>query len=491
MATKEKKPKTGVIPLGEQLSYYAGSLGSGLIYSIMSSYILDFYINVAKLHWVFVLLLMLLARIWDAVNDPLMGVLMDRLNPKRGKMRTWLFAMPGIIMVFTILIFFAPNLAPAMKMVYAAITYVGWGMTFTAMDIPFWSLPLAMTPDEKERGTTFSLGRTANGVGAAIPMALVMLLPLYLEKSISDDHQVDVMKYLITAIICATAGGALIFQTPFHVRERVPLPQNDTGGKGALRRVLDCKPLMMTALMGILSGGRYMYQAGAAHVARWAISVEGVSVQKSMSSVQMSLSIAMAAGMFGAMIAVPFLTKRFSYKQLLIGSCLVGGAAGIAIYGVGYTISIPTLFPLLLLSAIPLGVINVVAFAMVGDSLDYMEWGTGFRANGLGLACQSFVIKLANALATSAITVIYPIVGLKMEDSQSTRAGTNFTILTDPARQAAVRRGFFSIISIIPALSLLASIIPVLFYDLTGKKKEKIESELAERRAREAQANEA
>jgi len=491
MPKKAKKPYAGVIPIGEQISYYAGSLGSGLIYSIMSSYILDFYMNVAQLNWVFVLLLMLLARVWDAVNDPLMGVVMDRVNPKRGKMRSWLFAMPGAIMAFTVLIFLAPNLAPAMKMVYAAITYVGWGMTFTAMDIPFWSLPLAMTPDEKERGTTFSLGRTANGVGAAVPMALVMLLPLYLEKSIADDHRVDVMKYIITAVICAVAGGALIFQTPFKVKERVPLPKNDTGGKGALRRVFACKPLMMTALMGILSGGRYMYQAGGVHVARWALSVEGVSVQKSMSSVQITLSIAMAVGMFGSMVAVPFLMKKFNYKQLLIASCLTGGAAGIAIYCVGYDIGIPLLFFLLALSAIPLGVINVVAFAMVGDSLDYMEWGTGFRANGLGLACQSFVIKLANALATSAITVIYPAVGLDPSLSQATRAETNFTSLTDPAQQAAVRRGFFSIISIIPAISLLVSIIPVLFYDLTGQKKARIVAELAERRAKEAEQVEA
>ncbi|MCL2300307.1 MAG: glycoside-pentoside-hexuronide (GPH):cation symporter [Firmicutes bacterium] len=490
MAKKEKKP--GFVPLKEQISYYAGSLGSGLIYSIMSSYILDFYMNVAKLNWVFVLLLMLLARIWDAVNDPMMGVLMDRLNPKRGKMRTWLFAMPGVIMVFTILIFVVPDFSPVMKMVYAAITYVGWGMTFTAMDIPFWSLPLAMTPDEKERGTTFSLGRTANGVGAAIPMALVMLLPLYLEKTISDDHRVDVMKYLITAVICAAAGGALLFQTPFQVKERVPLPKDGNGGKGSLRRVLACKPLVLTALMGILSGGRYMYQAGMAHVARWALSVEGASVQKSMSSVQMTLSIAMAVGMFASMVAVPLLTKKFNYKQLLIGSCLVGGLAGIATFAVGYEIKVPLLFFLLLLSAIPVGVINVVAFAMVGDSLDYMEWGTGFRANGLGLACQSFVIKLANALATSAITVIYPLVGLNPSESQATRAETNFTSLTDPVQQAAVRKGFFSIISIVPAISLLVSIIPILFYDLTGKKQETIARELAERRAAaEEQASEA
>jgi len=496
MPKKEKKPGAGVVPLGEQISYYAGSLGSGLIYSIMSTYILDFYMNVAKLNWIFVLALMLLARTWDAVNDPLMGVLMDRLSPKRGKMRSWLFTMPGPIMIFTILLFFAPGLAPVMKMVYAAITYVGWGMTFTAMDIPFWSLPNAMAPGEKERGLTLNLGRMFNGVGAAVPMALVMILPAILKKFISGSDDIDVAKYLITAVFCAVAGAALIFQTPFKVKERVPLPKSENGGKGALRRVLTCKPLVLTALMGILSGGRYLYQAGTPHVARWALYIEGKTAQESMASMQMTLSIAMAMGMFGAMVAVPFLTKKLlNYKQLLIGSCLVGGVAGMAIYIAGYDVSMALLFPLLVLCAIPLGVINVVAFPMVGDALDYMEVETGHRENGLGFAIQSFVIKLANALATSSITLIYPIVGLDPSESQSTRAETNFMGLIGtktPAEIVSVRKGFFGIISIIPAVSLLVSIIPILFYDLTGKKKDRVTAELAERRALvEAQASEA
>ena len=480
------KTKTGVLGLKESASYLAGSLGSGMIYSIMSTYILDFYMNVMDLkpQWLFVLLLMLLARIWDAVNDPLMGVLMDRLNPKRGKMRTWLFAMPAPVMLFTVLLFLTPEISIAWKMVYASVTYVGWGMTFTAMDIPFWSLPLAMTPHADERGTFFSLGRTVNGVGAAIPMVLYTVLGPLLEKTMSNQQAIDTRKFLIMAVVCALAGGILIFITPFHVKERVPLPKAEKDEKGALRRVLSCKPLMMTALMGILSGGRYLYQAGTPHMARWAFYIEGKTIQESMSFVTLVLQGAVALGMFGSMIAVPFLLKRFNYKQLLISSCLVGGLAGLATYIVGYENFWP-IVPLLFLSAIPVGIINVVAFGMVGDALDFMEWGTGFRANGLGLACQSFVIKLANALATSAVAVIYPIVGLDASESQATRGGANLLSLP-MAQRGKVRGGFFSLISIVPAVSLLLSIVPILFYDLTGEKKATIMRELAQRREAEA-----
>jgi len=106
------------------------------------------------------------------------------------------------------------------------------------------------------------------------------------------------------------------------------------------------------------------------------------------------------------------------------------------------------------------------------------------RYNGLGLACQSFVLKLGNALATAAIVLVYPLTGLNPADNAG---DVNLTTI-DPALRPGVQRGFFSIISIIPAISLLITIIPMLFYDLTGDKKELVMHELAERRAAEEAA---
>jgi len=267
---KVAKPKEGVLKLREFSFYLTGAVGSGMVFSIMSSLITDFYMNVMQLHWLFVFLLMLFARIWDSFTDPMMGVLMDRMNPKRGKMRAWLIYSPGIIMIFTFLMFFIPDVSETQLMVYAAATYVIWGLSFTLTDIPFWSLPLAMTPHEKERGKLISLGRTTNGVGAAVPMALFMILTPVLARTMEGATELarNTRMYMIIALVCAIGGGILLFITPFNVKERVPLPSSDN--KGALKNVLTCKPLMLTALMGILAGGRYMLQAGQAHVARFA-----------------------------------------------------------------------------------------------------------------------------------------------------------------------------------------------------------------------------
>jgi sugar (glycoside-pentoside-hexuronide) transporter len=466
-----------------------------MMYAAMSSYISDFYMNVMGLSSLFVFFLMLLTRVWDAVNDPIMGIIMDRTNSKHGKMRPYLMVLPVPVALFTVLLFWAPNLPLQAKMVYAAVTYTLWGMLYTTADIPFWSLPNAMTPHADERGKVVSISRTVNGMGSAVPMVLVMALGPLLANFTTDTHKIDQAKFFIMALICAGVGCACYLNTPFRVKERVPLPKASAKQQGEVRResvlklVFRCKPLMLTAAMGVLSGGRYMFQVAAAHLARYVLYIgedfsvmtpaqQALAFQKSSSTVQFVFQLVIAAGMFGTMLLVPRLIEKFSYKRLIIISCLLGGGACLAMWFIGYR-HFWALLPFLFLGSIPLGVINVVSFAMVGDSLDYMEWKTGRRQNGLGQACQSFVLKLANALATSAIVLTYRIVRLDVSAINEKGA----TMLSIPAAQLpAVRGGMFNLVSIVPAVSLLLCIVPLFFYNLTGEKKERVTRELAQRR---------
>ena len=112
-------------------------LGQGMIYSVMSSYISDFYTNVMKLPLIFVLLLMLLARVWDAINDPLMGMIIDRHTTRWGKMKPYIVFMSVPIALLTFLMFYYPDLDKTGLMIYAGIVYVLWGMIYTAADVPF------------------------------------------------------------------------------------------------------------------------------------------------------------------------------------------------------------------------------------------------------------------------------------------------------------------------------------------------------------------
>lgn len=478
------------VPNKEWIAYSVGALGQGMVYGIMSSYISDFYLNVLKVTPIFVLLLMLLARVWDAINDPIMGYIVDHANPKHGKMRPYLLYTPIPVAVLTFFLFFAPNLADSQKMIYAGITYVLWGMIYTASDVPFWSLPNALTPNADERGSIISKARTTNGIGSAIPMALFMVLGFILPKFNLSGTQLEQTKYTVMALICSIIGNILFVRVYFKTKERVNIPippKKEKSQPNALKLIFTCKPLMLTALMGILSAARYMFQAGAVHVARYSFytgkDLTGLTgsdleqaLQSNISTVSTVLAGASAIGMFGAMLAVTPLIKRFSYKQIIIASSLLGSASSLAMWFIGYN-HFWACVPCLLISTIPCGTINVCAFAMVGDCLDYMELKTGVRLTGMGSAIQSFVVKFSNAIATSFIILMYIIVDLDV-------ASISASVTANPLEMThTVRQGIFSIISLIPAISLLLCIIPMFFYNITGEYRDKMEKDLAKQRA--------
>ena len=480
---------TTYVPKKEWMAYCVGALGQGMVYGIMSSYISDFYLNVLKVTPIFVLLLMLLARIWDAINDPIMGYIMDHANPKKGKMKPYLLYTPIPVAILTLLLFTSPNLADSQKMIYAAVTYVAWGMIYTSSDVPFWSLPNALTPNADERGSIISKARTTNGIGSAIPMGLFMLLGFVLPKFNLSGTSLEKTKYTVMALVCSIIGNILFVRVYFKTKERVniPLPpKKDKSQPNSLKLIFTCKPLMLTALMGILSAARYMFQAGAVHVARYSFYVgkdptnlSGAELEQALksniSTVSTVLAVASAVGMFGAMLAVTPLIKKFSYKQIIIVSSLIGAASSLAMWFIGYK-NFWACVPCLLISTIPCGTINVCAFAMVGDCLDYMELKTGVRLTGMGSAIQSFVTKFGNAIATSAIILMYIIVDL---DVSTISASVTANPLDMPHN---VRQGIFSVISLIPAISLLLCIIPMFFYNLTGEYREKLEADLAKQR---------
>ena len=178
---------------------------------------------------------------------------------------------------------------------------------------------------------------------------------------------------------------------------------------------------------------------------------------------------------------MPKLMKKFDYKKIVITTCLAGFVASIFTTVIGwYTANLYICIPFILISCIPLGVLNVVSSAMICDCLDLIELQTGFRDNGLGAACQGFVNKLGNALATSGIIIAYMLIGLEPENMLSSTAIVAATDLTKMQNF-----GMFSLVSIVPGVSMLLCAIPMFFYKISGKEKERIVTELAEKRARE------
>ena len=470
-----------IIPKKEFRIFTIAALGQNLIYCSMTSYVTDYYINVLRLAPMFVLLLMLLARVWDAVNDPMMGMIVDRHKTKYGRMRPYPLWTVAPIAALTIMMFTKPNLADMPLMIYTALVYIFWGMIYTSSDVPFWSLPNIMTPNPEERGKLISLARTFGGISTGIVTVLPMIMGPVLKGMGYSDVEADEKKYAVMAISCTVVGVVLFAMSSFSVKERINLPnatKKAKGEKGNLYRIFHCKPLMLVVLSGTLSFGRYMLQAAAPHVARYAGFVINDDFQKNVSTVALIIQVCAAVGMFGTMIAIPFLYKKLNYKQLVLYSCLFGAVASFLTCFIGWTTK--NLFfciPTMIISSIPLGVLNVVIYAMVCDSLDYMEWETGHRNTALGSACQSFVNKLGNALTTVMIIGMYMIVYIDV-NKMYTADGAASISLTGGQEFA-----MFALITIVPGISLVLCAIPIFFYDLVGEKKDRITKELAQQRA--------
>ncbi len=493
----ELKPKR-YVSSKESWALALAGLGQGMMYSTMSSYISDFYISIMGLPLIFVLLLMLLARVWDAINDPMMGIIVDKAKPTRmGKMKPFIlwFCIP--IAVATFLMFYAPEgFNNTQNMIYAGVVYIAWGMLYTAADVPFWALPNVMTPDPEERGGIISFAKTVNGIGSAVPIAIFTVLSwIFTSSDLAEQKKL----YIIMALVCSLVGTALYLLAFFYPQERVIIPpkaKKDPNEPGTLKRLFTCKPLMLVVLCGVLSSGRYMMQAAAIHVARYALyigpSLETLSgealetaISGSRGTVSLLFQVCSAIGMFGSMLAMPFLYKKFNYKQIVIVSCVGGFIASIATTVLGACSIFTTAswlvyltIPFIIIQCIPLGALNVTMFAMIGDSLDYLEWKTGFRDNALGAACQSFVNKLGNAFATSFIVIMYLIVNI--DPAQSVAKNVTISVLDMTNVQ---RFGMFALVSIVPGLSLILCAIPIFFYDIVGEKKERITRELDVMRA--------
>ena len=159
----------------EQWMYALGAGGQGMIYAMMSSYISDYYVNVLQLPLMFVLILMLGARVWDAINDPMMGMIVDRRTMKSGRMKPYIIMATPVIAILTLLMYLSPDMEQMPLRVFSAVVYILWGMAYTMADVPFWTLPNVLTPNSKERSDVISFTKIINSIGSALPEVLPCL----------------------------------------------------------------------------------------------------------------------------------------------------------------------------------------------------------------------------------------------------------------------------------------------------------------------------
>lgn len=452
--------QTKYLTTKERVSFTAAAFGRSGIYTIMSMFLLRFYTDAAGIDPITAGYIILGGRIFDALNDPLMGLIVDRTKSKWGKMRPYLLFSPIPIAISTVLLFFTPAFeSTAAKIAYAAVTYILWGICFTVQDVPFWGLSSVITPLESERTSFISTARLGSTAGGIIP---TVLIPIFIAENMFGLKK----GFFISAIIFAVLGAGLSSLAFFNTKERVEQPKDNVPLKDTVNALIHNKVLIIVVLSTILGSTTVMANVSASYVYNYLIEDSGIIPQ---SILLTAMTVAIGAGMIPAMVVLPFLRKRFSLKAIYIGASVFGIISHLVLWFVGYS-NIYILLICFILMGIPLGVYNVITYALIADSADYGRWKSGIHIEGVCFAFQTFLSKVTAGIATFATSVVLDVSGFiqPVNDIIQTQSQTT-------------RNGLFFMITLLPAIGFALAMIPMFFNDYTGKHKENIQAELAVR----------
>ncbi len=160
----------------QKAAFGIGAVGKDMVYALSASYVMYYYQDVLGLPASFVGLVLMLARLFDALNDPFMGIVVAKTRTRWGRFRPWIFSGTVLNALVLYALFASPVMSEASLMVYFSVVYVLWGVTYTMMDIPFWSMIPAVTETPEDRERLSMVGRTCAGVGSAVIAMFTMLL---------------------------------------------------------------------------------------------------------------------------------------------------------------------------------------------------------------------------------------------------------------------------------------------------------------------------
>lgn len=146
------------LTLKQKTAFGIGAVGKDMVYALSASYVMYYYQDVLGLSASFVGLVLMAARFFDAFNDPFMGVLVAKTRTRWGRFRPWIFSGTLLNALVLYALFAAPVLDEAALMVYFSVVYILWGVTYTMMDIPYWSMIPAVTRTPKDRENLFHGG---------------------------------------------------------------------------------------------------------------------------------------------------------------------------------------------------------------------------------------------------------------------------------------------------------------------------------------------
>lgn len=386
ISKKEKEVKA--FNMGDKIGYALGDFGCAIFFSFVSSYLMVFYTDVMGIGAAAVGTLFVVARFWDAVNDPLMGILLDRSKgSKHGKFRPYIVIF-GIVMVLAgILAFTAFPIPQNLKLPYAYVTYIIFGMSYTAVNIPYGSLSSVMTHDPNER-TALSTFRNLGSMGANL--LSMILVP---EIIFNAQGEVTANGFITCAVILAVIS-VISFILSFRLtRERIVSQSNNNKKQNAgqtLGLILRNRAFIGVAVASFLQLGGMMTLAAL-----------NVYIFKDYFNAPHLTAFGGMIGMLASLVVIPFvgpIVKKLGKKE----ASVLGAGFATAMYIIMLLIpnlNVTMFIVLSCLAGFGAGLVSAITWALVSDTIDYQEYKSGYRNEGTVYSSYSLARKLGQVIS--------------------------------------------------------------------------------------------
>lgn len=471
------------LSVGEKIGYGLGDTASNLFFQTTIYFLSFFYTDVFGLETKVAGTMFLATRIWDAINDPLMGAIADRTKTRWGRYRPFLlwFAIPfGVIGVS---MFTTPEMAYTGKVIYAYVTYTLMMMVYTAINVPYCALMGVISPNPQERTVVSSFRFVLVFIAALLVQYFLQDIVIAIGKGFMTAEQIagytaeelnwaakrSVHGWQIAMGILFGTAVILFFVTFLTTRERVqPIKEERNAFRQDMRDLVKNGPWLIIGIATVFQL-IFVVMRGSAIVYYFDNFIKTQSVgflNKTFDSTQLSVAFMLIGTAFtiaGAILTrwfCKFMDKSVVYASLFI---VAGIATGLVFFVKPEYLLL--LFGLQIVTSFCMGPVSTLQWAIYTDTADYSEWKTGRRATALIMAASLFALKIGVAIGGAAFNWI--LAGYAYDHSNVTPLAVKGICLN------------MSVYAAIPAIIAGAL---MLFYPLTNRKMLTIEADLAERR---------
>ncbi len=390
--SKETKGE-GYVPNNEIFAYASGLAGQNLTYSYVSGWLRYFCINLLHMDPVKVGSVFTLSHVWDAINDPIIGAIVDRRNHKPFmKLRPYHKYFPPILGLVSLVMFFDFNLSENLQVAYLLITYFIFDFFYSFQDVALWGMIPLSSPHSDERSRVAQWVSIGAGAGSVVVGAFQML-----RSALNSAGLNDKLVFLVCAFIFC-CGGELLSMNAYRMKERVAMPPEK--GESVLQSLLVLRhnPTLIFISLARFSQG-FSPKVQNAYFFENCVNFGSVNGQT------LEVIYGAASGVLGTPVmffATSVAKKIGGMKKILVISQLFAAVLRIVAFFVGFD-TIPKFIIMTALMAIvnlPGQMMDIAHRSLTADSIDEVELKTGLRTEGVSFSMQNFTTKMTSGAST-------------------------------------------------------------------------------------------